>query len=215
MGKQLQLSPQVATSAELTHAALVTSTASQSGSFTFAGQAETLKQLRTGSAPNPWEVAWFFWGYSDDTHFYAFTLQTNGWVLSKEDPLYPGNQRFLDSGAYPFDPLRVPYTFRVDVNGAAHTMNVYIKGALVTSFTDSERPYTSGKIGMYCEDATVRFDNITGAITDNFDGYSVQSFSDGATFGSWTSVYNGFGTNSIVSVDRNHGQLGFHNKQVI
>src|ERR1043166_91503 len=181
MGKQLQLSPQIATSPGETHAGLVLSTASQSGTFSFAGQAETLKQLRTGSAPNPWEVAWFFWAYTDDTHFYAFTLQTNGWVLSKEDPLYPGNQRFLDSGTYPFVSLGVPYTFRVDVNGPAHTMNVYIKGALVSSFTDAETPYESGKIGLYCEDSTVRFDNITGPITDNFDGYSVQSFSDGAT----------------------------------
>jgi hypothetical protein len=212
MGKQLQISPQVATASDQTHAGLVISTASQSGAFTFAGQAETVKQLRTGSAPNAWETAWLFWGYSDFTHFYAFTLQTNGWVLSKEDPAYPGNQRFLDSGSFPFDPLKVPYTFRIDVDGAAHTMNVYIKGALVSSFTDSETPYTSGSVGFYSEDATVRFDNITGVITDDFDSYSVQSFTDGATFGPWTSVFNGFGTNSIVSVNRNSGLLGFHNR---
>lgn len=63
------------------------------------------------SKPNPWEVGWLLWCFSPDpTHpydpsptsnsnfrFYALTLKPNGWEVSKQDPAYPGGQRFLKS----------------------------------------------------------------------------------------------------------------------
>lgn len=82
----------------------------------------TLKQLRNKdntpstpsnptSEPNPWEVGWLLWCFSPDpTHpydpsptsnsnfrFYAVVLKPNGWEVSKQDPAYPGGQRFLKS----------------------------------------------------------------------------------------------------------------------
>lgn len=65
------------------------------------------------SKPNPWEVGWLLWCFSPDpTHpydpsptsnsnfrFYALCLKANGWEISKQDPAYPGGQRFLKSNA--------------------------------------------------------------------------------------------------------------------
>ena len=58
----------------------------------------TVRQVRNGPA-NPWEVAWLLWHYTDDQHFYSIVLKPNGWELGKEDPAYPGAQRFLATGA--------------------------------------------------------------------------------------------------------------------
>ena len=32
---------------------------------------------------------------------------------------------------------------------------------LITTFTDEEHPYTSGRVGLYSEDAEVYFDNVS------------------------------------------------------
>jgi hypothetical protein len=42
-------------------------------------------------------------------------------------------------------------------------MTVSVNGAKVASFTDSERPYPSGMVGLYNEDALVYFDDISSA----------------------------------------------------
>ena len=65
----LLLSPLASTSPDETHAALVVS----QQSFTnvrFSAGFQTIEQLRTGSAPNPWESAWAVFDYQDNTHFY-------------------------------------------------------------------------------------------------------------------------------------------------
>ena len=73
------------------------------------------------SKPNPWEVGWLLWCFSPDpTHpydpsptsnsnfrFYALTLKPNGWEVSKQDPAYPGGQRFLKSNDAK-DPRKFP-----------------------------------------------------------------------------------------------------------
>ena len=73
------------------------------------------------SKPNPWEVGWLLWCFSPDpTHpydpsptsnsnfrFYALCLKPNGWEVSKQDPAYPGGQRFLKSNA-DTDPRKFP-----------------------------------------------------------------------------------------------------------
>jgi hypothetical protein len=120
--------------------------------------ATTVSQLRQGSPPNSWEVAWVFWHYTDNTHFYSLMLKSNGWELGKEDPAFPGAQRFLATGSTPVFPIGVPYTVRVvQVQGQ---MVVYVNGVSLTSFTDTQTPYLSGSIGLYCEDAHVTFGNV-------------------------------------------------------
>ena len=36
-------------------------------------------------------------------------------------------------------------------------LTVKINGTTVATFTDTERPYTTGSVGFYCEDAVVTF----------------------------------------------------------
>src|SRR5205085_10706971 len=96
----LDESPKVGTTSSETHSALVLGP-SFSNALTFSVSLNTVAQLRRGSPPNPWEVAWVLWHYTDNNHFYYFVPKTNGWELGKEDPAYPGSQRFLATGSSP------------------------------------------------------------------------------------------------------------------
>lgn len=154
VGNVLTLSPEVSTSPSETHSALVRSASTQ-GDLNYSVRVQTVKQLRQGSAPNPWEVGWVFWHYTDNTHFYYFILKPNGWELGKEDPAYPGNQRFLATGSSPSLVIGTWHTIAVQQTGA--TMTVSVDGSPVVTFTDTQNPYTSGSVAMYCEDSTVNF----------------------------------------------------------
>jgi hypothetical protein len=137
-----------------------------SGDFTLQVSAATTRQLRANGAPNAWEVAWVLWHYTDDWHFYYFVPKPNGWELGKEDPAYPGAQRFLASGSSPTFPIGPWYRTRVVQSG--QTIQVFVDDQLITTFTDRQRPYSSGRVGLYNEDAEVYFDNVsvtTGATT--------------------------------------------------
>ena len=90
---RLSMSPGVASHAKTTHGGLVT-TLEQFDDIDVTAQLRTERQLRP-QAPNPWEVAWLVWQYTDDHHFYSIVLKPNGWELGKEDPAYPAAQRFL------------------------------------------------------------------------------------------------------------------------
>ncbi|HEY2231990.1 MAG TPA: family 16 glycoside hydrolase [Candidatus Angelobacter sp.] len=120
----------------------------------------TVAQLRQGSAPNPWEVGWVLWHYTDNTHFYYFAPKTNGWELGKEDPAYSGSQRFLATGSSPTFSIGSWHNITI-MQTAQNTITVYADGNLITTFTDTERPYTSGRIGLYDEDAHVEFQNVS------------------------------------------------------
>lgn len=156
--KVLQQSPQVATSSGVTHASLMTSIASF-GDLTYQVDVNTRQQLRTGSTPNAWEMGWVTWHYTDNTHFYNLVLKTNGWELDKEDPNYPGAQRFLTSGGSPTFAVGTSYT--VKVQQVSNVITIWVNGNLLTTFTDNETPYLSGSIALYNEDAKVDWDNIT------------------------------------------------------
>jgi hypothetical protein len=154
----VQVSPEVSTKASETHAALVLGPAF-TNPVTFSATVTTVKQLRTGSAPNAWEVGWVLWDYTTDNNFYAFTPQPNGWELTKEDPSYPGAQRYLATGTSPAFPVGGTYVVTVTQTGT-NSMSVSVNGKLITSFTDTQTPYTSGKIGLYSEDSTVQYTNV-------------------------------------------------------
>jgi hypothetical protein len=141
-----------------THGALVVGP-TITGDFTLQVSAATTRQLRTGSAPNPWEVAWVLWHYTDDVHFYYFVAKPNGWELGKEDPAYPGAQRFLATGSSPVFPIGPWY--RVGVAQVGQTIQVFVNDLLIATVTDQERPYFSGRLGLYTEDAEAYFDNVS------------------------------------------------------
>ena len=153
----LAQAPKAATQAGETHAALAV-TAQNFSDVDLTLQLRTVSQLRTGSAPNPWEVAWALWNYTDNTHFYYVVLKPGGFEIGKEDPAYPGAQRFLvTSGAMQF-PVGRWYT--VHIKQVANAFTVSVDGVQIAQFTDNERPYTAGAVGLYSEDAYVHFNNV-------------------------------------------------------
>jgi hypothetical protein len=155
--KALTQAPKASTSSGETHASLVVTYPTFADSD-LSVRVRPVAQLRQ-PAPNAWETGWVIWRYSDDTHFYYFVPKPNGWELGKEDPAYPGAQRFLATGSSPTFPVGGTYTVRVRQVGS--TMTVWVNGSQVTSFTDNERPYGSGAVGLYNEDAHVHFDEVT------------------------------------------------------
>jgi hypothetical protein len=147
--------PEASTSSSETHSALILRSGTM-GALNIIGWIDNISQLRTGSSPNPWEVGWVLWHYTDNTHFYSFTLQTNGWVLAKEDPNYTGDQRFLASGSTPYATIGTAYYYQITQDSGGN-IQVWVNGSEVVSFTDTERVYTSGQYGLYCEDSYVHF----------------------------------------------------------
>ena len=156
-GKVLSLEPKKATSPDVTHAALVTSTEKYKD-IELSVRQKTVKQLRAGS-PNTWETAWTVWHYADNTHFYYLILKPNGWELGKADPKYPGAQRFLATGSDRKFPVGSWNDVVIRQEGAA--IDVTVDGKHLTHFVDKERPYLGGSVGMYCEDARVYFDDLS------------------------------------------------------
>ena len=149
----VELSPKAPQRTEGTHAALVTTTRPYRD-FTLSLRVNTRRQLRPG-APNPWEVAWVLWHYASPQHFYALVLKPNGWEISKQDAAYPQGQRFLASGNTPTFPVGTGHT--VGVVQIGDVAKVSVDGRLLTAVTDTERPYLSGSVGLYTEDAQVTF----------------------------------------------------------
>ena len=152
----LTLAPAVSKKASETHAALARTTETF-GDLDMSMRMKTAKQLRRGSRANPWEVAWAIWHYKDNTHFYYLILKPNGWELGKADPAYGGAQRFLATGSKRF-PIKKWHEIRVQQTG--RTMKVWANGDLLTEFTDRERPYKSGAVAVYNEDAKTYFDEV-------------------------------------------------------
>lgn len=200
-GKYLELKPQSTSGTTATSATLVVSTESFSD-VKFGAGFKTIEQLRSGVEANTWETAWAIFGYQDPSSFYYLALKTNGWELGKSDDSYPaglagGGQRFLATGDLPKLPVGEEHSFYIEQSGNA--IKVYIDNQLVTSFTDNERPLLSGKVGFYTEDAKVAFDNVVGSITETFESYPVQQWTnEGHVLASkWETVYTGYGYGAI------------------
>lgn len=103
---------------------------------------QTLDQVRQGQ-PNPWKVGWVLWNHFGDDHFYAVALKPNGWEVSKQDPTF-----------------HVGGTYKVTVEQSGNTSVLSVDGKVLAEFTDRERPYSGGAIGLYNEDARVRFTDL-------------------------------------------------------
>jgi len=155
-GQAIQLAPERAGSPRVTHAVLVVS-ARNYRNFTATLTVRTLRQLRQGAAgaPHPWEVGWVLWHYTSNRSFYALTLEQHGWVLSKQDPAYRGDERFLASGRSLAFPVGRPHHVQITQTGP--TITIRADGQLLTRFTDTQRPYLTGSLGLYCEDSQARF----------------------------------------------------------
>lgn len=197
-GQVLILEPKAAARSEDTHAALVVSR----GSFLnvlFGGEVMTITQLRTGSPANEWETAWVVFAYTDNDHFYYLALKTNGWELGKRDPAYVEGQRFLATGPeHASTPGQVAH-FEIVQDGG--TITVRIDGEPVTTFTDEERPYLSGKIGFYTEDAKVSLTVLRARLWNLFENYPIQRYGDGDRLGdTWDVAFTGYGYVAIENL---------------
>src|SRR5215472_5778713 len=116
------LEPARPESATSTHSALVLSTRSWRN-FALVVRLRTKSQLRR-PRPNSWEVGWLLWHYTDDRHFYYIVLKPNGFELGKEDPAYPGQQRFLVTSSEPRFPAGEWYVVRVLQRGDVISVSV-------------------------------------------------------------------------------------------
>ena len=150
---RITLVPARAASPADTHAALALSRRSW-GDLTAEIRVRTIRQLRRPH-PNPWEVGWILWHYRSNQHFCFIALKPNGWELGKEDPAYPGNQRFLATGSYPRFPIGRWYT--VTVQQIRKVITVRVDGHHLVRFTDTENPYQRGRVGLYTEDSAATF----------------------------------------------------------
>ncbi|UPT75130.1 MAG: fibronectin type III domain-containing protein [Elusimicrobiota bacterium] len=155
----LEEAPAPSVTAAETHASMVLGPRFQ-GPQTYSFNLRTVAHTRVNTAPNPWEVAWIAWNYTDDVHFYYFALKPNGWELGKEDPAYPGAQRFLASGSSPVYPIGAWHNVRVEQD-STNTIKVYADDVLLVTFRDTERPYTGGRIGFYNEDSRVQLKDVS------------------------------------------------------
>ena len=155
-GQTITTAPSTTRSRRATHAALVISRGHYAD-FVATLRVRTVRQLRRGAAgrPHPWEVGWVVWHYTSEHSFYALTLEPTGWLLSKQDPAYPGGERFLASGRTPR--FRVDVTHRVGIVQIGDQITVSGDGHLLTRFTDTRRAYLRGSLGAYSEDSDARF----------------------------------------------------------
>jgi hypothetical protein len=147
------LEPARPESATATHSALVLSTGSWHD-FTLVVRLRTTRQLRRPH-PNSWEVGWLLWHYTDERHFYYLILKPNGFELGKEDPAYPGQQRFLVTSDEPRFPAGRWYSVRVLQRG--EVISVSVNGRSLVRYADTRGPYRSGLAGLYTEDAAVTY----------------------------------------------------------
>lgn len=148
--------PKASTRPTETHASLVTSRIVPRD-VQVSASVRTVRQLRTGSRPNPWEVGWVLWHYTDNHHFYYVALKPNGWEIGKEDPAYPGCQRFLATGTKRF---AVGVWHTVTIRQVGNVIQVWADGVGLTTFRDLQRPYLYGRVGLYNEDSEVHFSNV-------------------------------------------------------
>jgi len=151
----ITLSSAVPTAPAETHSALVTTKRTWSDS-TISVTTTTLQQLRTGSAPNPWEVGWVMFRFRDLSNYYYFILKTNGFELGKKQG--SDAQIFLATGDLPRLTVGQPYAIQLRVQGAR--IRVSVDGTQVVDFTDPHPLLGSGSVGLYEEDAQARFDSL-------------------------------------------------------
>ena len=155
-GRLWRLSPLRASAPAVTHSALARTTVTYADML-LRVRVRTARQLRH-PRPEPWEVAWVVWQHTDDRHFYSLVLKPNGWELGKEDPAYPGSQRFLRTSDKPRYDIGEWHTVEIRQRGDAIAAEV--DGRSLVRLRDQERPYLTGRVGLYTEDATAEFTDL-------------------------------------------------------
>jgi hypothetical protein len=137
-----------------THSALETTTTS-SRDYAFSFKTTTLAQLRAGSR-NPWEVGWAMFRFRDPQNYYYFILKTNGYELGKKQG--SDAQHFLVTGDD--SKLAIGRSYRIQIEVRGPRIEVFVDGRRIIDFVDPN-PLRRGAVGVYEEDAKVRFESIS------------------------------------------------------
>jgi hypothetical protein len=157
--------PQAAASAGQTFSVL-NYTSSPFYDFDLNFDMRTISQLRTGSAPNNWETAWIQMRGHEGGDSYYFVIKMSGCEFGK---VQGPTQYILVTPLSPSVTLGTWNHVRIKAVGI-HFL-IWVDGSLVIDFIDEGNvgfpapPPPSpleyyGKIGTYCEDAQVEFDNV-------------------------------------------------------
>jgi hypothetical protein len=123
----------------------------------------TEKQLRQNNRPSPWEAAWILFRYADKFHHYYFVLKNNGYELGKVDNDRSINkQLFLVTEESNSTRLHIGIWQHLRINMNNNHIRVWMNGSKIIDFIDTNMTdaLKKGYIGLYDEDALVKFDNI-------------------------------------------------------
>lgn len=208
--KYLQVDSQHVGGGAGTYAALVTSSREYKKWTRIVTEFITTAQHRTPT-PNAWEVGWLLWNFTDVNHFYYFIFKSDGWELGKE--YWNGTaqaQDFLAFSFTPFAPVGNRMRLIIDqvVSGANVTITVTGQdltaagpATVLVSITDdgtrvSGAAYPSGKVGLYTEDSTARYDFVTVDDVASFAVNAKDNAAIGGTVGSITADFNGTATSN-------------------
>jgi hypothetical protein len=152
-----------------TRASLATTTKAFSD-FQMTLDMRTVKQLRQYTAPNPWETAWIFWHWTDNFHYYALVLKTNGLQIEKKDNNNHNDlaEIYLIDVSHPKVKLGQWQTITIRHEGSGSGtphIQVWVDGVKAADFVDDQTPnsykMSSGYLGLYNEDSIVNFDNVS------------------------------------------------------
>jgi 3-keto-disaccharide hydrolase len=166
-GNHFYEEPKAPISSNLTHSSLAISTKKYQD-FELTLDMMTVEQLRKDK-PNPWETAWVVWHYTDNYHWYAFQLKTNGTQLEKKDNDLKDDSGEIFLQTKPSKDFKFGTWYKVRIlheNSYTNTphIQVWIDNVKVFDFVDDQVPNSEklsfGAIGLYSEDASVRFDNV-------------------------------------------------------
>lgn len=151
----LVLASRAPRSAAETYSSLVT-TRHRWRNFAATTHVRPLRRLRLGTRPNTWETGWIFFRFRNLHNYYYFILKPNGWELGKKHG--SDRQIFLATGSRPRLAIGRRAKVRIAARGARITVRV--NGSQILSFVDPRPLRRFGSIGLYEEDARVRFGNV-------------------------------------------------------
>jgi hypothetical protein len=166
-GNHFFLEPQAPKFSNSTHSSLAITTKKYQD-FDLTLDMMTVSQLRKDK-PNPWETAWIVWHFTDNFHWYAFQLKTNGIQLEKKDNDVKDDaaEIFLQtkqSNAFKLGKWNKIRILHEDSYTNTPHIQIWMNGEKVIDYVDDKIPNSVrldiGSIGLYSEDASVRFDNV-------------------------------------------------------
>jgi hypothetical protein len=155
-GRGVTLASQPPVSLAETHSALVV-TKKTWRDATISFRTVNQKQLRLNDAPNTWECPWVMFRFKDLENYYWFMLKPNGFELGKKQG--SDTQHFLVTGDQPAQAVGEWKAIRLVVQGAR--IQAFVDGTRVFDYTDPSPLLGLGAVGLYEEDAQVRFDSLT------------------------------------------------------